>query len=156
MIDVNFDLNNINAKLDGLAKAAKGAARVAAQAGAEVFYVEMKLRAPVSENGPHLFYGTASKKAPKGSKKAAAYLFPEGTLRDSIYQYYNKRLSTPDKPVYSVSWNHKDAPYGYMVEFGTSRAPANPFLRPSYEAAKGEAQRVMLAALKDSINKGQA
>ena len=139
VLNVTFDLNAINAKLDGITKAAEGAVREAAQAGAEMFYVEMKMRAPVSD-GAHWFYGTH-----------ARYFFRAGTLRDSIYQFYNKRLSTPGHAVYSVSWNHKEAPYGYMVEFGTSRAPAHPFLRPAYSAAKDDAQRAVLGTLRASL-----
>lgn len=161
MLDVTFDLNAINAKLDGITKAAESAVREAAQAGAEMFYVEMKLRAQAlfaddrkSKPGEHWFYGTSSKKAAKGNKKANAYLFQQGTLAKSIYQYYNKRLSRPGHAVYSVSWNHKEAPYGYMVEFGTSRASARPFLRPAYSAAKDDAQRAVLGTLQASIKKG--
>ncbi len=153
MLDVTLDLSAINAKLDGITKAAEGSVREAAQAGAEMFYAEMKQRVRVSDNGPHWFYGSASKKAPKGSKRAAAYLFPQGTLRDSIFQYYNKRLSTPGHAVYTISWNHKKAPYGYMVEFGHSGKAGRPFLRPAYSAAKDDAQRAVLGILQANVKK---
>lgn len=151
MISATMDLGAINAKLDGITKAAQGAVREAAQAGAEIFYVEMKMRVPVSADGPHMFYGTTAKKAPKGSKKQYAYEFKQGNLRDSIYQFYNTRLSTKQHAVYSVSWNHKKAPYGYMVEYGTSRAPAHPFLRSAYSSVRTQAEQVVLATLAASI-----
>lgn len=37
---------------------------------------------------------------------------------------------------YSVVAGDGDAFYGHMVEYGTTNAPAHPFLIPSYEAAK--------------------
>jgi HK97 gp10 family phage protein len=98
--------------------------RSGAQAAAQAFYDEAKLRVPVSK-GSHIFYGSHSK-----------YLFQAGTLRDSIYQVYSVSNSSDDKATYHISWNHRKAPYGFMVEYGTSNAPANPFMRPAFDAAK--------------------
>jgi len=41
-----------------------------------------------------------------------------GLLRDSIYLAYKDAQSTPERVVYSVSWNHSMAPHGYWIEFG--------------------------------------
>jgi HK97 gp10 family phage protein len=120
---VDFDLDDALAGLDSITEAAGECVRPAAQAGASVLYGEVKLRVPVSEKA-HYFYGTHQK-----------YIFPAGTLRDSIYQVYSKDNSDEAKATYHVAWNHAKAPYGFMVEFGTSRAPAHPFLRPAYDAA---------------------
>lgn len=146
MINIEFDFDKIARKLDGITKASKAALRPAAQAGAEIFYLEVKMRAPVSD-GSHFFYGKNSRKS------GVRYLFPAGTLRDSVYQYYNKGQSTPEKAVYSISWNHQKAPYGYMVEYGTSRAPAHPFLRPAYDAAAARARDTVLAVMRNGIEK---
>lgn len=110
-----------------------------AQAAAEVFYREAKLRAPVSASA-HWFHGTHQK-----------YLFRAGTLRDSIYQVQSKDNSSDSKAVYHVSWNHQKCPYGFMVEYGTSRAPAHPFLRPAYEAAKKDAISAAKHAFADHL-----
>lgn len=130
------------------------ASRAAAQAGAQVFYEEARARAPVSER-THLFYGDAATKAPRGRKKEYAYEVRPGTLRRSIYQYYNKRLSHSGNAVYSIGWRHRQAPYGYMVEFGTSRAPAHPFLRPAFDAAYPRAisavQSVLAAEVRERM-----
>ncbi|SFB74160.1 phage protein, HK97 gp10 family [Polaromonas sp. OV174] len=145
MISVDFDFDKIAKKLDGITAASKEALRPAAQAGAEIFYIESKWRAPVSDEA-HFFYGKNSKKT------GVRYFFKSGNLRDSIYQYYNKRLSAPGKAVYSISWNHQKAPYGSMVEYGTSRAPAHPFLRPAYDAASERAKDAVLDVMRNSIN----
>jgi HK97 gp10 family phage protein len=89
---------------------------------ANVLYVEARYRAPVSE-AAHWFYGTHQK-----------YLFTPGTLRDSIYRVFSKSRSSDEVKTYQISWNHQKAPYGFMVEFGTSNAPAHPFVRPAYDA----------------------
>lgn len=140
-VSVAFDAASALAGLDAIASAAGAQLRPAAQAGADVLYREAKVRVPVSDRA-HFFYGTHQK-----------YLFPAGTLRDSIYQVYSKDNSAEGKvATYHVAWNHKKAPYGFMVEFGTSRAPAHPFLRPAYEGAKDLA----LAAAKGAFESHMA
>lgn len=45
----------------------------------------------------------------------------------------------------------KESPfYGFMIEFGTSKMPARPFLRPAYEANKKE----VIEKIKQEIVKG--
>ena len=125
---MDFDPSGLFTSLDELTDEAGKAARVAAQAGAEELYLEARIRCPVSV-GAHYFYGSNSKKS------GQRYLFNAGNLRDSIYQVYSKDNSVEGvKATYHIAWNHQKAPYGFMVEFGTSRAPAHPFLRPAYDA----------------------
>lgn len=149
-VRVNFDAASVFSGLDRIAESAGEFVRPAAQAGAEVFHKEARQRAPVSE-APHLFYGKATKKLPRGEKKQAAYgPFLPGNLRDAIYQVFSADNSAEGKrAVYHVSWNRLRAPYAHMVEYGTSRTPAKPFLRPSYDARKGDA----LAAANDKFVK---
>ena len=40
----------------------------------------------------------------------------------------SKDKSYKDVSTYQISWNKDKAPYGYMVELGTSRAPAHSFI----------------------------
>ncbi len=105
-LSIKFDAGNISSGLDAIVEAAKKATRPAAQAGAQVFYDEVLLRVPVKT----------------------------GTLKSSIYQVFSKDNSTDDKAVYQVSWNHRKAPHGHLIEFGTSRDPAYPFIRPAFDA----------------------
>jgi len=122
---IKFDDSSLSVALDEIEQRSGECVRPAAQAGASVLYSEAKFRAPVSE-GAHYFYGTHQK-----------YLFPAGTLRDSIYHAYSEDNSKAGRSAtYHIAWNHSKAPYGFMVEFGTSRAPAHPFLRPAYDATR--------------------
>lgn len=88
---------------------------------AEVPYHEARLYAPISEKA-HIFYGRNS------LRTGVMYTFAPGTLRAAIYRVYQAERATPTMKEYRVSWNHIKAPYGHMVEFGTSKAPAHPFL----------------------------
>lgn len=116
-------------------------------------YEEVKRRAPVGSAAEHYFYGSAAKKAAKGDKKARAYLFTRGNLKRSIYQFHNKKLSVKGKDVYSISWNHKKAPYGNFVEYGHSGYAASPFLRPAYDAVRAKAMRAVKTRMREEIKK---
>ena len=142
-VTVNFETDSLFAALDKMQEGLLSEVRPAAQAGAQVFYDEVKLRAPTTDGklakGFHIFYGRTDK-----------YKIYSGALKESIYQVYSKKLSGPRVSTYHISWNWREAPYGKMVEFGTSRAAAHPFLRPAYTAMKERA----LQAAKDRFLTG--
>lgn len=96
-----------------------------AAAMAKVMYEEAQTNCPVSTEA-HYFSGSNFKST------GARYLFNPGNLKKSIYRAYSPEQSSQTSKTYRISWNHSDAPYGFMVEFGTSRAPAHPFLRPAF------------------------
>ena len=121
---VTVDLGGVEAMLDGVTTAAEDAARPAAQAGAQVFYDEVKRKVPKSKRG-HWFHGTSFKI--NGQK----YWFDAGSLSKAVYQVFSQDNSGQGRAEYHVAWNHQKVPYGFMVEFGTSKAPAHPFLRPA-------------------------
>ena len=137
----NIDLSQLEElrkKLHAYGEAIKNEVAIEGAAGmALVIYEEARFRAPISV-GAHYFYGTQFKK--DGTK----YLFQPGTLKNAIYRVFSREKSSATLKMYRVGWNHIKAPYGAMVEFGTSRAPAKPFLRPS------------LSRLDDAIAAGKA
>lgn len=125
MINMSVDLTSITAQLDKLNAVVNSAVRPAAQAGAQVYYNEVKLRA---KRGNEIRYL-------KGGRTR-----PAGLLASAIYQAFSIKNSSEQKATYHVSWNKKVAAHGYLVEFGTSRAPKTPFLRPAYDAVKNAAE----------------
>lgn len=141
MISIAFDFSKLTAKLDSITQSAEKATRPAAQAGAQVFYDEVKQRVPVSAK-PH---------STKGKKQT----FTPGTLRKAIYQAFADKESGDGRAMYRVSWNKTHAFYGRFVEFGTSKMAAKPFLRPAYDAARAKAlkavQERMAAEVKKAI-----
>lgn len=56
-----------------------------------------------------------------------------GNLSSSIYRVYSPERSPNGVKAYKVSWNKRTAPHGHLLEFGTSRAPAKPFIRPAFD-----------------------
>ena len=119
----NIDLSQLDelqAKLRAYGKAVKDEVAIEGAAGMGlVIYEEARANVRVSSK-PHYFYGSNSKKS--GTK----YLFNPGNLRNAIYRVYSPEKSSDTLKLYRVSWNRTKAPYGAMVEFGTSRAPAMP------------------------------
>ena len=93
------------------------ATRPAAQAGAQVIYDRARQLVPVSD-ATHMFHGTNAVYGP----------YSPGNLRAAIYQVFSKDNSYRDSSTYHVSWNADKAPYGAMVEFGTSHSPAHSFI----------------------------
>ena len=142
---VTTDLSGLRKRLGTVVAHCEEAARPAAQAGAQVFYDRVRELVPTGREG-HWFHGTSFKKY--GTK----YWFNAGTLKAAVYQVYSKDNSGQGFATYHVAWNHKKAPYGFMVEFGTSKAPAHPFLRPARDAAARVSQAMhdrYLAELKE-------
>ena len=126
MLTLEFDLSALEKQLDNIETAVGEAVRPAAQAGAQVFYDEVRTRAPRSEK-MHFTKGKKQSYAP-------------GNLQRAIYQAFDEQESTPNKTAsYSISWNKSKAFYGRFVEFGTKRMPAYPFLRPSFDAVNQRA-----------------
>lgn len=65
-----------------------------------------------------------------------------GALRDAIH------AETVGPATFSVVAGSTDAFYGHMVEFGTKRTPARPFLIPAAEEGVGIAAARITAALR--------
>jgi hypothetical protein len=149
-VKIEFDAASAMAGLDQLAEEAAVNARPAAQAGAQVFYDEVKVN--VSK------LGTVT-----------------GNLAASIYQVYSTSNSSTTKATYHVSWNYRKAPHGHLVEYGhiqtrkvylgsngrwyTSKTPlpapvhvaAKPFLRPAYDSKVSEALKAANVAWQEGM-----
>ncbi len=133
MLKVEFDFSGLERQLDSITEAASDAVRPAAQAGAQVFYDEVKSRAPRSEKAH----------STKGKKQT----YQPGNLQRAIYQAYADESVEGKEAVYAISWNKSKAFYGQFVEFGTRRMAPRSFVRSSYEAKKNEAVQAVEAEL---------
>ena len=132
-----FDFSGVAAQLDKITKAAQAATRPVAQAGAQVFYEEVRARVPMSAK-PH---------------KSGTKFYTPGNLRRAIYQAYAQDESSAEASYYRVSWNKSNAFYGQFLEFGTAKMAAQPFLRPAYDAARSKAIAAMQATMAEQLKK---
>lgn len=143
-VSVKFDDKKVQRRLTAMIEASQEAIRPAAQLGAEELWLEARTRAPRSEKA-HFFYGRNSKKT------GVRYLFQPGTLQNSIYHVFSSDRSKEKgtgyaRVTYHIAWNHIKCPYGFMVEFGTPQKPlGEPFMRPAYDAKKGDALQIAKA-----------
>ena len=154
MITVKFDPSRINARLAKVDRAVKETVREAAQAGAQLYYDEMHARVPVSTEA-HIFTSRRRKDGSTGQK----YLYYPGDLKRAIYQKYADDHSDKARAVYRLSWRKGKSggvPYGYMVEYGTSKMAPRPFLRPAYAAANQQAVQVARDMLHEAVRKALA
>jgi len=89
---IRVDLDSFIQRNEQDADALERAARPAAQAAAQVLYLE--------------------------ARRNAMAIRKSGNLANAVYQAYSEENSSPGKAVYHVSWNWRKAKHGYLVEFG--------------------------------------
>ena len=80
-----------------------------------------------------LFSGVAAMAQVIYDEARAQVPVKSGLLKDSIYRVYSPEKSNEESKMYRISWNKKKAPHGHLIEFGTSRSPAFPFMRPAFD-----------------------
>ncbi len=84
------------------------------------------------------------------AKKTTAFIDRSGKLRESIKVGKVKKDSNGAKYVLIAT----DDPIAHLVEEGhggPSPAPAHPYMRPAFEAKKGEAVEIIKATLKEAL-----
>jgi len=119
MVEIETKLKgDLSAGLDGFFDDIKGKILLSGVAAmARVIYNEVKLNTSgVRKGGPG---------DPPGQVT--------GTLNKAIYRVYAESDSTDDRKIYRVSVNKRTAPHWHLVEFGTSRMAARPYIRPAFD-----------------------
>lgn len=138
--------------------------RPAVRAGALVFLDEMKQRAPVGDK-----------------LDSTKENYEPGKLKNSIYHYYDTKISLNGRHVYYVGPNKNKAPHWYFAEYGhyivnrTTRNesgqifafkdrlpekvfwnPAQPYIRPTWEAKSADAIAAMQRRLMEKLGELQS
>lgn len=129
---IKMNVAQFRQALQATAQQLNEATRPAAQAGAQVIYDRAKALVPVSQ-AAHYFYGQNAKYGP----------YSPGNLKNAIYQVFSKDNSYKDVSTYHISWNAEKAPYGAMVEFGTSQAPAHSFIGKAIAETRSAVREAM-------------
>lgn len=126
---VGLDTSGLDAFLDQLGSDAQEAIRPAAQAGAQVLYDQVKAN-------------------------VAALGRKTGNLAGSIYQAFSPEKSGKGSAEYHISWNHKKAPHGHLVEYGYLQryryyqgadGKVRPMVRPGMDGTKRPGRRASQA-----------
>ena len=140
---INMNVAQFKEQLLATTDELQKATRPAAQAGAQIIYDAARLNAPVSKK-PHKFYGTHKVYGP----------YSPGNLRDSIYQVFSKTNSYKDVSTYHISWNADKAPYGAMVEFGTSKSPARSFIGKAVTETRTQVRQAIKERYLQEVSNG--
>lgn len=116
--------------------------RPSAFAAVSVLYDEMHLRTPVGPTRKIKIKATGTVITREG-----------GTLKASIYRYHDVKKSDKSKQIYAVGPNKRKAPHWHMVEYGTVKSAANPYIRPTYDAKIGKALDTATEVMTKEIEK---
>lgn len=87
----------------------------------------------------------------------AAQHVKTGKLVESTYRRYVDNERNPNRKTYRVTWAKRKAPHGHFLEYGTSRAPAYPFVAPAFDHMPEaiEAGKKRMAERLQELNSGQ-
>lgn len=150
MIQINTKLVfDFDKAFDKLTEAAgENTLRAAGFAGASVFRDEVVREAPkdtgfLSEN-----VGVVRDKSQSDKAVVQTYLVKILKIKQ---KYANTKYNVRKRKV-GKTYTTTNAFYWRFFEFGTSKMPAKPFLRPSFEAKKGEAMQAMKNKLAEKIS----
>ncbi len=123
MVEVKVKLSgDISGDLSKFERTVEGSIILSgAAAMAKVFYDEAKLN-------------TSGVRA--GGKPLDPPHIKTGTLHNAIYRVFSPERSSELKKVYEISVNKSKAPHFHLIEFGWSRAPAHPYIRPAFDHAQ--------------------
>lgn len=121
-------LNDLIAKLNSLpVKLEKKVIRSAVRKGANIIRDKARGYVPVD-------HGDLKKSITVSSAK-----YKKGTIAFAIKPRKNKK-------------RNKDIFYGKFVEFGTSKMPARPYMRPAYDEAEREVLETVISDIKSKVD----
>ncbi|MGV6989652.1 HK97-gp10 family putative phage morphogenesis protein [Testudinibacter sp. P80/BLE/0925] len=133
----------------------KASNRIAVKAmrkGGAIVRDKARANAPVlTENVPHRKAGTVKKAISSRTKigrngKTNTYVWVKGLSTKQILKFKGKTGR-------SGAFNPKDPFYWRFLEFGTSKMPAKPFMRPAFEQSKQQAAKAIIDTLRTEILK---
>jgi len=144
--ELQSELNIVIRALLGLSPTAQKQSKVILTEAAKPLLSAIQGRAPVSDKPHKRYRKSGSKRAPKGAGQVVATYYP-GNLKRS----FNVLRFRRSKAVFvgpKVSGNsgdfrgrRADGYYAHMVEFGTVKTSAQPFVRPAVSAIGGTVLR---------------
>ncbi|MGC7561339.1 HK97-gp10 family putative phage morphogenesis protein [Pasteurella sp. PK-2025] len=146
-------LNQLQKAMQNLGR--KTSNRIAVKAmrkGGVIVRDKARQNAPVlKENVPHRRVGTLRKAISTRTKvgrggKTNTYIWVKGLSTKQVLKF-------KDKTGKAGAYNPKDPFYWRFLEFGTSKMPAQPFLRPAFQQSKNQAAKTIIETLHKEIIK---
>ena len=118
--------------------------------GGAIIRDQARANAPIlKEKVPHRKRGTLKKNIVARTKPQK-----DGSVRTIIFVRSlknSKVLEFKGKTGKGGAYNPRDPFYWRFVEFGTSKMPAKPFMRPAFEQSKQQAAQTIINTLRDEI-----
>lgn len=150
-----------NVKVEGLSQIHKALSELGRKVSNKIAVKAMReggkiVREQARQNAPILSQSTPYRRAGtlKKAIKSSTKVLKNGKIGTVIRV---KTLTTKQIEVFKVrsgkkgALNPKDPYYWRFLEFGTSKMPAKPFLRPAFEQTKEKAATEIIKTLKDGI-----
>lgn len=150
-----------NVKVDGLSQIHKALSELGRKVSNKIAVKAMReggkiVREQARQNAPILSQSTPYRRAGtlKKAIKSSTKVLKNGKIGTVIRV---KELTTKQIETFKVrsgkkgALNPKDPYYWRFIEFGTSKMPAKPFLRPAFEQTKEKAATEIIKTLKDGI-----
>lgn len=106
---------------------------------------ELKKQVPNRKRGTVKKAITARTKI-KGNGRTETIIWVKGLKTSQVLKFKGKSGR-------SGAYNPKDPFYWRFLEFGTSKMPARPFLRPAFEQSKNQATKAIIETLRSEIIK---
>lgn len=131
-------------------KTANKIAIKAVRKGGAIIRDKARQNAPVLvKNTPYRKAGTLRKSIQSRAKvgkngKTSSFVWVKGLSTKQVLSFKGKTGKVG-------AYNPKDPFYWRFVEFGTSKMPAKPFMRPAFEQSKDRATSEVIKTLKDEI-----
>ncbi|PNL88263.1 hypothetical protein A6J76_007395 [Aggregatibacter aphrophilus] len=144
-------LKELGQAMNALGRKAKN--RIAVKAmrrGGAIIRDRARANAPVlSQPSPYRKPGTLRKAISSRTKidkngRVNTYVWVKGLKTKQVLKF-------KDKTGKGGAYNPRDPFYWRFVEFGTSKMPAKPFMRPAFEQSKQQAAQTIINTLRDEI-----
>lgn len=110
-------------------------------------YIRDKILIRTAAAGARVMHGelTIRTRPPKMGRKT-------GNLQNAVYRTLSRSRSTNDVKSYHIGVNKKKAPHWHFLEYGTSRQPARPYIRPTFDTKVNTAITTMRERVTQLLN----
>ena len=101
---------------------------------------------PALHKGAEIVAQKATSNIERKTKPKTGRLARSMVVKDMPYNDFMPLVSI-------VAVDRKVAPHAHLIEFGTTKMSARPFLRPAYQSSHKEVKELVESAIKEVVNK---